>query len=52
MRSVYDATMLADDLALRGHHDPFRVDPQAHRSIGEGCRDAVAIAFQMHETGR
>ncbi|MNE41194.1 hypothetical protein D3C80_1352530 [compost metagenome] len=52
MGAIDDATMLADDLALRSNHDTIRIDPQAHRSIGEGCRDAVAIALQMDEAGR
>ncbi|MNS93688.1 hypothetical protein D3C71_1553380 [compost metagenome] len=51
MGAIDDATMLADDLALRSDHDTIRIDPQAHRSIGKGCGDAVAIALQMDEAG-
>ena len=40
------------DLPLGGDHDPLRIDTQAHRTIGEGSRHAVAIAFQMDEACR
>ncbi len=29
-----------------------RIDPQAHRPVGEGCRYAVAVALGVHEAGR
>ena len=51
MGTIDDATVLADDLAFCGDHDTIRIDPEAHRSIGEGCRNAVMIALQMHEAG-
>ena len=44
--------MLADDHALGRDHHSIRVDPKAHWSIGEGCRDAVAIALQVNQAGR
>ncbi len=36
MRTIDDAPMLADDLTFRGDNDTIRVDPQAHRAVGEG----------------
>src|SRR5690606_28702623 len=50
--AVDDAAMLTDDLAFRSDHDTIRIDPQAHWSIGERGRHAVAIALQMDEAGR
>ena len=44
--------MLADDLPLGDDDDPVRIDPQAHRAVGEGGRHAVAIALEMDEAGR
>ena len=52
MRAIDDTAVLTNDLALRGNHDTIRIDPKAHRSIGEGRRHAVAIALQMDEAGR
>ncbi|MNL65781.1 hypothetical protein D3C87_1901650 [compost metagenome] len=52
MGTIDDAPVLADDLAFGRDHDTIRIDPEAHRSIGEGCRNAVAITLQMHEAGR
>src|SRR5690606_24462597 len=46
------ATDRAHDLPLRGNHDPFRIDPEADRPVGEGRRHAVAVALQMDEAGR
>jgi hypothetical protein len=51
-RTVDDAAMLAHDLAFSGDDDPIRINPKAYRPIGEGCRNAVAVALQMHEAGR
>src|SRR5262249_5653089 len=42
----------AHDLALRSDDDAIGIDPQAHRPIGKGSWDTVAIALQMHEAGR
>ncbi len=44
--------MLAQHLPFRGNDDPFRIDPQAHRPVGEGCRYAVAVALEVYEAGR
>ncbi|MNV70633.1 hypothetical protein D3C71_1636110 [compost metagenome] len=44
--------MFADDLPLCCDGDTIGIDAKAHWSIGEGRRDAVAIAFQMDEAGR
>lgn len=52
MRTVDDAAVLANDLTFRGDDNPLRVNTQAHRPVGEGCRNAVAVAFQMDEAGR
>ena len=51
MGTINDATMLANDLTFCRDDNTIRVDPKAYRSIGEGCRNAVAIALQMHEAG-
>ena len=52
MGSFDDPRMLAQDLALGGDDDPFRVDPQADRPVGEGGRHAVAVALEVYEAGR
>ena len=52
MRSFDDPRMLAQDLALGGDDDPFRVDPQADRPVGEGGRHTVAVALEVDEAGR
>lgn len=52
MRPAEDAMMLAYDLAFCRDDQPIRIDPEADRSVGEGCWDAVAVPLQMHETGR
>lgn len=52
VRTVDDAAMFADHLPLGDDHNPLRVNTHAHRAIGEGGRDAVAVAFQMDEAGR
>ena len=44
--------MLADCLPFSDEDDPVGIDPQAHRTVGEGGRHAVAIALQMNEAGR
>ena len=51
MGTIDDTAVLTDDLAFCGDYDTIRIDPKAHRTIGEGCRDAVAIALKMHEAG-
>lgn len=50
--AIIDATMLANDLSLCDDHNTVWINPWAYRSIGEGHRDAVAIALQMHDAGR
>ncbi len=50
--AINNATMLANDLSFCGDHNTVWVNPEAYRPIGEGRRDAVAIALQMHEAGR
>jgi len=52
MGTIDDATVLANDLTFRRDDNTIRVDAKAYRSIGEGCRNAVAVALQMHEAGR
>ena len=52
MRPLDDAAVLADELPFGGNHDPFRIDPEADRPVGEGCRHAVAVALQMDQAGR
>jgi hypothetical protein len=52
MRTVDDAAVLADHLTFRGDDNPLRINTQAHRPVGEGCRNAVAVALQMDEAGR
>ena len=44
--------MLAQDPPLGGDHDPLRVDPHAHRPVGERGRHTVAVALELHEAGR
>lgn len=52
MRALDQSLMLAQDLSLGGHDDPVGIDPQAHRAVGEGGRDAVAVALEADQTGR
>lgn len=49
MGTANNAAGFADDHAFGCSNDPIRIAPQAHRSIGEGYRNAVAVALQMHE---
>lgn len=51
MRPVYDPPVLAQDLPLGSDDDPFRVNPQTDRAIGEGRRHTVAIKLEVHEAG-
>jgi hypothetical protein len=51
VRSLDDAPVFAHDLALGDDEEAIRIDPQAHRTIGERRRHTVAIAFQMYEAG-
>ena len=44
--------MFADDLPFGGDDDALGIDPHADRAIGEGRRDAVAIALQMDQARR
>src|SRR6187551_1870220 len=46
-----DAGVLTDSLPLCHNNNAVRVDPQTDRSIGEGRRNAVAVALQMNEAG-
>ena len=52
MGSRKDTTVFSYRLSFSDEDDPVGINTQADRSIGEGCRHAVAIAFQMDETGR
>ena len=52
VRPLDDAAVLADELPLRGNHNPLRIDPEADRPVGEGRRHAVAVALQMDQAGR
>lgn len=38
-------------MTFRGDDDAIGIDPQAHRSIGKGGWNTVAVAFQMNEAG-
>lgn len=51
MGAIDDAPMLTDNQTLRSDNDTIRIDPKAHRPIGKGRRNAVAVALQMHEAG-
>ncbi len=44
MRALDNARVLAQDLTLGHDNDPFGVNPQADRPVGERGRHAVAIA--------
>src|SRR5574343_997404 len=44
--------MLGDDLALGGYDQMVRIDAQAHGAVGEGGRDAIAVALKVDEAGR
>ncbi len=50
--SLDDPAMLADDLPLRRDGDPVRIEPHADRTVGEGGRNAVAVALDMDQAGR
>src|SRR3546814_9627336 len=52
MGPLDDPAMLAQDLALGGDDEPVRVDPQAHRPVGERGWHAVAIALEGDQAGR
>ena len=52
MRAVNDPPVLTQDLPLSGDDDPFRVNPQTDRAVGEGRRHTVAVALEVHEAGR
>src|SRR3989344_5729967 len=45
------ALVLAHDLAFGGNHQAIRVDPQAHGSVGEWRRHAVAVALEVDQAG-
>ena len=49
VRAGEDSAVFADDLPFGGDDDALGIDPHADRAIGEGRRDAVAIALQMDQ---
>ncbi len=44
--------MLAQQLPLGCNDDPLRIDRQAQRPVGKGCRHAVAVAIEGHQARR
>ena len=47
--AINNALMFAQDLPFGGDYDPRWIDPNADRSIGEGCWHAVTIALQVDQ---
>jgi hypothetical protein len=52
MGSFDDTAMFAQDLPLRGDHDPVGIDPQTDGTIGEGGRHGVADTLEVDQTCR
>ena len=52
MGALDKARVLTQDLPLGHDGDPFGVNPQADRPVGEGGRHAVAIAIEVHQARR
>jgi hypothetical protein len=52
MRSFDDAAKFAQDLSLRGDHDPVGIDPKTDGTIGEGGRHGAADTPELDQTRR
>ena len=44
--------MFAQELSFGGDHQTFWINPQAHRAVGEGRWNAVAVALEADQAGR
>ena len=50
--AINNALMFTQDLPFGSDYDSRWIDPNADRSIGEGCWHAVTIALQVDQANR